>query len=286
MKFNSLGTFCLILSLVLLVNWAKAQNKTERPTTYSKVCFYTIEKQGFERFMEVVEAVQKGKERKVQAQIRKMLRNLRNFDSKKTDRSFELWYRANYSDFEQQLAVVRQSTIKSLETYRARWRRNQCHYFDHTAFLMQVLAFESERFYPDYWFMGQERYFSETLVRRVRAAAAKDLPPIFEHSDLHKEFTPMSALQAWELDQMKRYLQIGPYREDPGGIGQKPLIPYSYGIILRPEASYILEQIVFDDRSLDLDLNRQVRALQRFLKSCRAGEIYLLLRFEERPFRP
>ncbi|WCL81962.1 hypothetical protein PPO43_02460 [Saprospira sp. CCB-QB6] len=286
MKFNSLRTFCLILSLLICSSFLLAQNKTERPTTYAKVCFYTIEKGGFERFLEIAEAVQKGEERKVQAQIRKMLKDLRKFDSKQTNRSFELWYRANYSDFEQQVEVVRSSTIKSLQIYRARWRSNQCHYFDHTAFLMQVLAFESERFYPHYWFMGQERYFSETLVENIRAAAPARATDIFEYSDLHQEFEVMQALQAWELDQMKRYLQIGPYGTDTEGIGQKPLIPYSYGLINRAAASYLLQQIEFDDRSLDLDLNRQVRALERFLKTCRAGEIYLLVRFEGRPFQP
>jgi|GEM_PF-3897713 len=286
MKFNSLGTFHLILPLLLLSSFVFGQNKTERPITYAKVCFYTIEKQGFERFLEIVEAVQKGEERKIQAQIRKMLKNLRKFDPRQTNRSFELWYTANYSDFEQQVEVVRSATIKSLQIYRSRWRSNQCHYFDHTAFLMQVLAFESERFYPHYWFMGQERYFSETLVETIRAAAPTGLPDIFEYSDLHQEFESMQNLQSWELNQMMRYLQIGPYGADPEGIGQKPLIPYSYGLINRPAASYLLQQMEFDDRSLDLELNRQVRALERFLKTCRAGEIYLLLRFEGRPFQP
>jgi hypothetical protein len=274
--------FCSLLLLMMLVS-VGAQRKIQNAKTHKEVCFFSIDKEQFEEFMDLQRAIWKKDYRKALKACREMERVLKKFDPNQTNRSFELWYIANYIDFDEQVEVVKQATLKSLETYRKRLRLNTARYFDHRQFMVQYLAYKTEVFYPEYWFMSQERYFSYNAINRIKAANEEGYK-IFEASEYHKAFEPIDELLAHEEDEMKHYLRIGEYGEDSSGIADKPMIPYSYLIFDREAAAYVLENFELDDATMDLDTDREVRALKRFLIKVKVDEIYLLLRFDTIPF--
>lgn len=273
--------FCLLCWGMILS--LQAQNKIDRAKTYRELCFFTIDKLKFEDFLEMQEAVWKRDYRKLLKAAREMERDLKKFDEYETNRSFELWYIANYVDFDEQLEVVRKATLASIETYRKRLRHNTARYFDHRQFMIQYLAYSTEVFYPNYWFMSQERYFSHKAINRIKSDN-EDGYKIFEVSEYHKPFPAMDKLLAHEEDEMKHYLRIGEYGEDSTGIAEKPMIPYSYLLFDRQAAAYILAHFKMDDATMDLNTDREVRALKRFLLKVKADKIYLLLRFDGLPF--
>lgn len=261
----------------------QAQNKITKVKTYKETCFFTIDQARFEDFMEMQRAVWKNDYRKLLKATREMERNLKKFDVNQTNRSFELWYIANYVDFDDQVKVVLNSTLKSLETYRKRLKLKTTRYFDHRQFMIQYLAYKTEVFYPEYWFMSQERYFSQKAINRIKKAN-KEGGKIFEVSDFYTNFEAIDELLAHEEDEMMHYLRIGKYGEDQTGIAEKPMIPYSYLVFDKQAAAYVLENFELDDATMDLDTDREVRALKRFLIQARSQKIYLLVRFDNLPF--
>lgn len=268
----------LLLSTQILF----AQNKTEKPATYREVSFLTIDKLKMDEFVKVQDAISKQNYRAILPAIKEMDKFLKKFDSKATDRTFELWYIANYTDFDKQVEVARKATLASLDTYQTRLRLGTTRYFDHRLFLMQYLAFKTEVFYPEYWFMSQDRYFSLALLERVKGDNSEG-NKLFTYSDFYTSFPVFDEMLEKEEADMKQYLGVD--QVDSLGITDKPLIPYSYAILEKSAASHILSTFTFDDVTMDLNTDREVRALKRFIQRVRADEIYLVVRFDTVPFR-
>ena len=270
------------LFLLLFTFPVFAQNKTEKPATFREVGFLTIDKSRMEAFERVQEAIRKKNYRLILPAVKEMERFLKKFDPNKTDRTFELWYISNYTDFDKQVEVARKATLSSLETYQTRLRLGTVRYFDHRLFLMQYLAFKTEVFYPEYWFMSQDRYFSLALIDRIQ----KDNPEghkLFSYSDFYARFPIFDAMLRREESDMKEYLGVD--KVDSLGVTQKPLIPYTYAILDKSAASHILSTFKFDDITMDLNTDREVRALKRFIQRVRADEIFLVARFDTVPFK-
>lgn len=262
---------------------ARAQNKTDQPQTYRNVCFYAIEKEGFITYMEAQKAVAEHDYKVLYPAIRQMRRDLQQFDPADIERSFEFWYSVNYTDFEQQLNAARNSTLAALDLYEERLRDGEAQYFDHRAFLNSYLAYTSEAFYKLFWFMSMERYFSNALIERV-AQANPEGRSLFDSSEFYRPFPDFDALLKQEEEEMKRYLGIGDYGIDSAGIGDKPLIPYSFMVLDKAVAGYVLDNFKLDDATQHLEIDREIRYLKRFLNKARVGTIWLVIRLDGIPF--
>lgn len=259
----------------LLAVWTlHAQNKTELPSTFSEICFYTIDKAQFEHFLTLQKAIEADDYRAVYTAIRAMRQNLKSFALEKHNRAFELWYMGNYTDFDAQAEVAKEATLSALQTYENRLRLNRALYYDHRLFLEQYLAFATEPFYQAYWFMSQERYFSRGLVERVRQQNVEEGYQLFSNSTFYRPFTIFNELAKQEEASIKAYLDM-----PTGSSDNSSFIPYSYMTLNRSTASYILQNFDLDDATQDLQLDREVRALKRFLLNVQAGKIYLVARF-------
>ena len=259
---------------LLLVGTLQGQNKTELPKTFREICFYTIDKVKFEQFLEVQQAVQDKQYRLVYAAIRDMRQNLKSFAVEKHNRAFEFWYMGNYTDFDNQAVVAQEATLATLQTYENRLRINRALYYDHRLFLEQYLAFLTEPFYQEYWFMSQERYFSRGLVSRVRQQNPEEGYQLFSNSIFYRPFKIFNEWAAQEDKAVKEYLDAPSTMLDTS-----TFIPYSYMTLNRSTASYILQTFDLDDATQDLQLDREVRALKRFLLNVQSGKIYLVARF-------
>jgi hypothetical protein len=259
---------------LLLLGTLQAQNKTELPKTFREICFYTIDKAKFEQFLEVQQAVEDKQYRLVYAAIRDMRQSLKSFAIEKYNRAFEFWYMGNYTDFDNQAEVAKEATLASLQTYENRLRVQRALYYDHRLFLEQYLAFLTEPFYQAYWFMSQERYFSRDLVTRIRQQNPEEGYQLFSNSIFYRPFKIFNEWAEKEDKAVKEYLDAPSMMLDTS-----TFIPYSYMTLNRSTASYILQTFDLDDATQDLQLDREVRALKRFLLNVQSGKIYLVARF-------
>lgn len=256
-----------------------AQNKTDIPTTYNEVCFYAIKKAEFEAFLEMKKAIDREEFGEVYAGIRKMRNSLKEFSIEKSNRAFEFWYTGNYTEFDKQAVVAKESTLEVLKNYESRVRTQDALYYEHRLFLEQYLAFVTEAFYPDYWFMSQERYFARATVERVVAGNAEGYK-IFANSEFYRPFDVFNKMADSENDEIKDYLDVEKAINDTTSF-----IPYSYMFLDKSTAIYILETFKFDDVSQDLNIDRQVAALKQFLEAVKDDKIYLMVRFNHLELR-
>ena len=250
------------------------QNKTNIPTTYREVCFFTIKKAEFEHYLKVKKSIEEEDYGLVYAAIRKMRNTLKGFEVSDNDRSFELWYVGNYTDFEQQAMVAKESTLAVLRSYENRLRTRDALYYDHRLFLEQYLSFETEAFYPDYWFMSQERYFSKAAVERVMLMNKEEGKKLFSNSEFFRPFDVFNEMAANEEREIKDYLDVEEMILDTS-----TFIPYSYMILDKTVAAYILQTFNLDDATQNIDLDREIRALKRFLTNAKSDKIHLIARF-------
>lgn len=274
--FNNILSLCLLFVVQQLVY---AQNKTDIPTTYNEVCFYTIKKTEFEDFLEIKKAIDREEFNLVYAAIRKMRTNLKDFSAEKSNRAFEFWYMGNYTEFDKQAIVAKESTLEVLKNYESRLRSQDALYYEHRLFLEQYLAFHTEAFYADYWFMSQERYFSRATVERVSAGNEEGFK-LFSNSEFYRPFDVFNKMAASENDEIKDYLDVERAIADTSSF-----IPYSYMLLDKSTATYILETFKFDDVSQELNLDRQIGALKEFLEAVKEDKIYLMARFNHLELR-
>lgn len=271
--------WCLFWGLLLWMGAAvSAQNKIESPTTFKEICFYTIDKSGFEQFLALQKAVKQRQYKPVFAAIRRMRQNLKTFEP--PDRGFELWYISNYTDFEKQVEVARGATLASLQVYESRLHAEAALYYDHRQFLEHYLAFTTEAFYPAYWFMSQERYFSKEMVQRIRRQNAEEGYQLFTNSDFYRPFELFNEWAEEEQQDIRDYLEAPPEQLDT-----TRFIPYSYMTLNRSTASYILQTFKLDDATQEITLDREISALRRFLTNVQSGKIYLVARFNHLEIR-
>jgi len=234
----------------------------------------TIKQVEFEDFLKVKKAIEREDYGVIYAAIRKMKSSLKGFSVTANNRSFELWYVGNYTDFEQQAMVAKESTLSALRSYENRMRTRDALYYDHRLFLEQYLAFKTEAFYSEYWFMSQERYFSRDAVKRIIAMNKEEGNKLFENSEFYRPFDIFNDMAATEEEEIKDYLDIQEAMND-----STTFIPYSYMILDKTVASYILQSFNLDDATQNIDLDREVRALKRFLTNVKSSKIHFVARF-------
>lgn len=268
--------YCLGMSWSML----QAQNKTDDPNTFKEICFYTINKAAFEDFEEVQLAIEKGNYKPVFAAIRQMRQHLKGFKPEEHNRAFELWYLSNYTDFKTQAEVAQEATMASLRTYEERLHANQALYYDHRLFLEHYLAFKTEAFYPEYWFMSQERYFSKGMVERIRQENPEEGYRLFSNSDFYRPFDLFNEMAEQEQEDIKAYLDA-----PTSALDTTQFVLHSYMTLNRSTASYILQTFQLDDATQDIALDREIRALRRFLANVQTDKIYLVARFNHLEIR-
>lgn len=271
----------ILLLLFLSSSWSiSAQNKTDIPSTYSEVCYFTIKKVAFEDFLTIKKAIDREEYGAVHAAIRKMRSSLKGFTPSSQSRAFELWYVGNYTDFDKQAVVAKEATLASLKSYENRLRTRDALYYDHRLFLDQYLAFKTEAFYPEYWFMSQERYFSRKLVDLIRTLNQEEGYKLFTNSEFYYPFEVFNEMAVTENGEIGEYLEADVEDSDSSSF-----IPYSYMTMGKGTASYILESFNLDDATQEIDLNREVRALRRFLTHIKTDKIYFVARFNHQEIR-
>lgn len=264
----------LIITVWINVSISFAQNKTDIPSTYNEVCYYTINKVAFEEYLLVKNAIEREEYAIIYAAIRKMKNSLKGFSTTSHSRAFELWYNGKYTEFEQQAIVSKESTITSLSNYESRLRTRDALFYEHRLFLEQFLAFQTEAFYPEYWFMSQERYFSRDVVKRVEEMNPEEGKKLFIHSEFYRPFDTFNDMAATEELEIKDYLDIESLISDTTSY-----IPYSYMVMEPSTASYVLKNMKLDDATQDLTLDRQIKALKQFLEAVKNDKIYFVARF-------
>ena len=265
-----------IYILFVLLSFAEGlwgQNKTTLPSTYEPLCFFTIKQANFSAFTEIAEALEKKDYFPVFQRIKQMRNQLKKFKPEQVDRGFELWYIGNYSDFNEQANVAKVSTLNLLKNYENRLRLDQALYYEHRHFLELYLAYATEAFYPEYWFMSQERYFSKKAVQRL-IDNNQDGDKLFQYSSFYAQFEPLNALSENEHQATADYLDL-----DKKTAQKSNFIPYSYWSINPKNAQFLLNNFKWNDSSLDIDVNREIRAIVQFLEAAQKQEIFLVARF-------
>lgn len=258
------------------------QNKTDIPSTYSEVCYFTIKKVAFEDFLVVKKAIEREDYGLVYAVIRKMRSSLKGFTPSNQNRAFELWYAGNYTDFDEQALVAKEATLASLKSYEAHLRTREVLYYEHRLFLDQYMAFMTEAFYPKYWFMSQERYFSRDFVKLMRQLNPQEGYKLFANSEFFFPFEVLNDMAIAENEEIEDYLDNDATKI---GLDTTSFIPYSYMTIGKGTASYILETFDLDDATQEIDLNREMRALKNFLTDVKKDKIYFVARFNHLEIR-
>lgn len=271
--------FLLLLPLPL---WS--QYKTDIPQTHQEVCFWALEKEGFQEYLNLRKDMEKGHYRLAAQQLRQMIRALQQFKVNEHRHSFRIWYQTLYEDYDEQLANTRRSTLAFLEDYERRLHKGDLRFFEQQRFLQELLAYRAEYFYPAFWFMSLDRYFSQAFVKTF-TDKNPEAEKLFQYSDFFIAFSYFDCLLEKEERHLQQQLNIGPYGTDPRGIGQQALIKYSYAQLPPATASYILSTFDIDDTTPDLNYNREMSELRRMLRRCKQGKIWLVVRFNEHPYR-
>lgn len=266
--------------VVLKTSLGLAQNKTDIPSTYNEVCYYTINKVALEEYLVLKKAIEREEYTLVYAAVRKMKNSLKGFTTSSHSRAFELWYNGKYTEFEEQALVAKESTIASLTGYESRLRTRDALFYEHRLFLGQFLAFQTEAFYPEYWFMSQERYFSKNVVERVEQMNPVEGKKLFIHSEFYRPFDVFNDMASTEELEIKDYLDIEDIITDTTSY-----IPYSYMVMDPSTAAYVLKNFNLDDATQELDLDRQIKALKQFLEAVKSNKIYLVARFNHLELR-
>jgi hypothetical protein len=257
----------------LTVHGLLGQNKTKSPSTYEPLCFFTINQANFPKFIQLKEAIENEDYASVFLAIKKMRTQLKKFKPEAFDRGFELWYIGNYSDFKAQANVAKASTLNLLKHYENRLRMDNALYYEHRHFLELYLSYTTEAFYPEYWFMSQERYLSKKTVQRIQNDNTMGAD-LFDYASFYDDFLPLNDLSEKEQQATSDYLDL------EKEVAQKTsFIPYSFLQISPKNAQYLLDTFTWNDSSLDIDVNREIRAFQQFLQAAKAQQIHLVARF-------
>ncbi|MCH2022821.1 MAG: hypothetical protein MK207_10125 [Saprospiraceae bacterium] len=264
----------IIFIVSLSITIVKSQNKTIQPSTFSSVCFYTIKKKEFQNYINLKKAIDNKDFSPVFIALKKMKSHLKSFNEKDSDRNFELWYSGNYIDFKNQISISKESTLTSLREYEKRLRQKKAIYYDHRLFLEQYLAYETEAFFADYWFMSQERYFSIEAVERMIKLNPIDGNKLFNNSAFYSSFNIFNNMSYAEENNIKTYLN----RKDTN---TKSYIPFKYMLLNQSNAGYILNNCLLDNTTMNLKVDREISALKMFLESADKGLIYLVARFNQ-----
>jgi hypothetical protein len=272
----------LLLFILGIGSTALGQNKTEIPSTYSEVCYFTINKIAFDDFLAMKKAIDREEYGAVYTAIRKMRSSLKGFTPSSQNRAFELWYAGTYTNFDEQAMVAKDATLASLKNYETHLRTGGALYYNHRLFLDQYLAFATEAFYPEYWFMSQERYLSRDCVKLIRKLNQEEGYKLFVNSEFFFPFEALNDMAISENKEIGAYLEEDKSKADADRI---TFIPYSYMTISKGTASYILETFNLDDATQEINLNREVRALKKFLTNVKKDKIYFVARFNHLEIR-
>lgn len=273
----------LIIMCLLIPFSIWGQYKTDIPLTHKETCFLAIDRTAFQGYLQVQYALQRGNYRPARHYLNQMQRALKQFKINEHEHSFRIWYQTHYRDYKEQVETTRRNTLASLKNYERSLRRNEAQFFEHRQFLKELLAYLTEYFYPNFWFMTMQRYFSQNFVEQFTAKNAQ-AEKLFQYSSFFVPFSYFDRLLEEEKHYLQQHLQIGPYGNDPKGIGGQPLIKYSYAQLPPATAGYILSTFDIDDTTPDLDYNREMSELRRMLRRCKERKIWLIVRFNNRPY--
>lgn len=260
----------IVAIVFLMASIAKGQYKTENPATYQEICYYSINKNKFVHYEKIKKEILAQNYKVVFSLLKEMATSLKNFELAGQNRAFEIWYIGNYTDFEQQVITAQNSTLAFLEIYEKRLRNKEALYYDHRMFLEQYLAYTAEHFYPEFWFMSMERYFSKKTVDRIKSMN-KEGSKLFENSEFFRPYDIFNDLAKTEESEIKDYLDMDEFILDT-----TTFIPYSYVSLDRPIANYILESFLLDNATQDIDTDRQVYALKKMIEAVQKGEALLI----------
>ena len=250
-----------------------SQNKIEKALTYDAVCFYTIDKSKFDAFIDMKAWIDQKKYRLVLAELKKMQSDLNQFSEKKIDRAYELWYVDNYVDFKKQVMTACESMQNNLSFYEKKLKKKDVLYYEHRFFLELYLAFKTEYLFPEFWFMTQERYFSKQVVRQLKNDNAQG-NKLFEPSSYYSSFDALNRILKEENDQTAAYLGMENDNVE--------FVTQSFWSLNTKAAQQILKTFQFNDSSMDVDSNRAIRAIKKFLGLVTENKIYLLLKINKK----
>ncbi len=251
-----------------------AQHKIEESKAYNVMCFLAMDTSTTRQLIQMKNALYEGDRNKVLQTIRSMKRSLQEFDLYNQNRSFQLWYQGNYTDFKNQVINAKNSTLTALDHFERKFKRNDLLYYDRRQFLEMYLSFIGEYYYPDFWFMTIERYFSEATVARLRTDNTGK-PDLFSRSQLFQLYAPMNQLAKEESSEVEQYLRIDALNQ---GFDFQPYIYFE----LTPQvAADILDSFSLRNRTLDIPTDRQIDTLIKRLQDLAMGRIQIIVRFNK-----
>ncbi len=247
------------------------QYKADNPATYQPICYYIINKEKFKNYEKVKKIVLEKNYSKLLPYLHQMRAKLQKFDLSLHNRAFEIWYLGNYIDYEQQVITAKKSTLVFLKRYENKLKNKTVLYYEHRMFLELFLSYATEYFYPDFWFVSMERFFSKTTVDRIKRMNPEEGQKLFENSDFFSPFDIFNDLAESEEKEIKNYLD-----RNQAMLDSSTFIPYSYLVLHRPTSHYVLSHIILDNATQDIDTDRQVTALLKILKAVQENKVILV----------
>ena len=136
------------------------------------------------------------------------------------------------------------------------------------------LSYVGEFYYPNFWFMTIERYFSEETVARIKKdnKRGRDL---FCQSTFFVPYEPLNQFAEEESEEVKKYLLIDSLNQG------YDFQPYFYMELKPNEATNILNSFTLNKRTLDIPTDRQVAAMEKRLMDLASGKIQLIVRYNK-----
>lgn len=273
--------YLLTLSLALsLITVSSAQRAGETVTTFRNLVFYTVDQKGFEEYLKLYRQVKAKGSVMVVPALKGMIKELEDFKIDPYDHAYRDWYELYYVEFESFVESCRSGTLTLLQGYLQLIKKDKTKYFHDNFFLYCYFCKTTDYFYKNYWFVGNDRYFSIKFVDRFveRNAEAKNL---FELSPFFYSFEKMNALAADYEDELHQILEVGQYGDDIWGYLKEDLVDYTYFYIPPSVASYCLQTFDFNCNTGNPFYDMETSNLMRFLNLAKQEKIYLVAKFKK-----
>lgn len=265
-----------ILLLVLCLN-VQAQISSF-PNTYKDMCFYTLDKKGFDEYLMLYELVKRESPQKAAPELKTMLAELKTFDVLTAKRDYRQWYETFFTDFETYAQNAQNGMYKLMEMYKKLLSERKNKYYHDNMFLHFCLARKADYFFKDFWFTGPERYFSNSFVQKFSEMNPEG-DKLFKISEFYYSFERFNRLLVDYEDELHRHLHIGQYGEDVWGYLDHDLINYSYWYVNPTTAAYILRNFKMNEQTGNPFQDYEMATLRKYLELARDGKIWLVGRF-------
>lgn len=250
------------------------------PITYDSVSFFALKREGLEDYLKLFQLTKENGSSELMRYCNLLTKSMAAQKDTLETHLYRNWYENYYSDFDKYVANSATSTEAIVKMFQTAILEKRDKFYHQEFLLTQYLCFRSEYFFPKFWYVGIERYFSKNFVRRFCIMNQEEGINLFRPSSFYYSFDKLNNTLEVKREELKEYLNIGQFGTDDYGYLHNDLIGYAYWYIAPETASYILQNFNLNNNSGTPYFDSEMTFLIKMLEAARDQKIWLVAKFK------